>query len=243
MVVLIAVSGPTSSGKSTVVRNLASVFGDKVAVVHQDDFYKPDGELRKVSYDITEADGTTRTLVEDHWDEPEAINFDRLVQCLTEARQLGQLPEWYESQHPAPEEAVTSDLARQLWSRVESDDKAKNDGERNPRVILVDGFMLLHDPAIANLFDIRIFLHASYETLVARRKARPLYVTSGGVMWADPPQYFERVVWPAYENNHQAILNNRHESEGYEPVIKISTENMDVNDMTRHVFDHIAPYL
>lgn len=61
---------------------------------------------------------------------------------------------------------------------------------------------------MTSLLDIRIFLRASRNAALARRKARDGYVTLEG-FWADPPGYVEKVVWPNYVRLHRWLFVQR----------------------------------
>lgn len=57
----------------------------------------------------------------------------------------------------------------------------------------------------ATLIDLKILLHADYETLRERRAHRKGYETTEGY-WKDPPNYFEQLVWPSYLKWNQHLL-------------------------------------
>lgn len=65
--------------------------------------------------------------------------------------------------------------------------------------------MLFHDPKIIKLFDIKIFLRASYDTLKFRRENRAGYQTQE-TFWVDPPGYFDKMVYPAYAKSHKHLF-------------------------------------
>lgn len=67
--------------------------------------------------------------------------------------------------------------------------------------------MLFHEPEIIKLFDVRIFLRASYETLKYRRENRAGYQTQE-TFWVDPPGYFDKMVYPAYAKSHKHLFQD-----------------------------------
>lgn len=85
------------------------------------------------------------------------------------------------------------------------------------RLILVDGFMLFHDPDIIELFDLRIFVKCSKQTLKDRRFKRSGYQTAES-FWLDPPNYFDDVVYPAYSSSHAYLFQNGNVESELDPV-------------------------
>lgn len=73
-------------------------------------------------------------------------------------------------------------------------------------LVVVEGYLLYTNEDIIDLFDVSIFLYASYGTLEKRRASRSTYVTLEG-SWMDPPFYFRDVVWANYLLYNEAILN------------------------------------
>ncbi len=73
------------------------------------------------------------------------------------------------------------------------------------RLLIIDGFLLfpsdLVGPEIPSHLNIKILLRATRRAAKERREARPGYVTLDG-FWADPPGYFNDVVWPNYVEGH-----------------------------------------
>jgi len=67
--------------------------------------------------------------------------------------------------------------------------------------------MLYHDPDIIKLFDVKIFLRASYKTLKHRRENRAGYQTQE-TFWVDPPGYFEKLVYPGYARSHKHLFKD-----------------------------------
>ncbi|KAI8992868.1 P-loop containing nucleoside triphosphate hydrolase protein [Trametes punicea] len=74
--------------------------------------------------------------------------------------------------------------------------------------VLVDGFLLYWHPEVVDKLDVRIFLRVPHDVLKQRRHERHGYHTAEGSLWRDPPNYWEQIVWPAYVEAHQGILEN-----------------------------------
>ncbi|KAJ1836182.1 ribosylnicotinamide kinase [Coemansia sp. RSA 2711] len=73
-VVVIGLSGPSSSGKTTIALNLIKLF-PRTVVIHQDDFYKPDSQI-PINADANIQD----------WDCPEAFDMPKITQAIRSTR-------------------------------------------------------------------------------------------------------------------------------------------------------------
>ncbi|RCK59498.1 Nicotinamide riboside kinase [Candida viswanathii] len=190
-VVLVALGGPSSSGKTTVAKSLRLLLPHNTLLIHLDDFYLTDSEIP-----IDKDTGYQ------NWDCPEAIDFGKFVECIKNFKQ----GVYSDIKSIEPTEA---DL--KLLQLEESDlhSKITECGYKfkQRKIILVDGFMLFHDPDIINLFDVKLFFHAPFETLKHRRESRNGYTTAEG-FWVDPPDYFSKIVFPAYVKSHEYLFKN-----------------------------------
>lgn len=72
---------------------------------------------------------------------------------------------------------------------------------------IIDGSMLYYDPTIRSLFDVKIILRASRETCRQRRFEQPEYKEPGNDFWRTR-DYFERVIWPSYSDEHGPLFEN-----------------------------------
>ncbi len=139
--IIIGIAGGTGSGKSTFTNRLRNEFGDEVAVVYHDNYYKrqddvPFEERKKVNYD-----------------HPDALETDLLVEHLKMLKngQAIDCPVYDYSVHNRSQETV----------HVE------------PRkIILVEGILLLADPRVRDLIDIKIFVEADADERILRRIVR-----------------------------------------------------------------------
>jgi nicotinamide/nicotinate riboside kinase len=194
---LLGISGPSSSGKTTLSRLLRDIFPpSKLFILHLDDFYLTDTEI------------PIRNGIQD-WDCLASINLPQLRQALQHIKQHGTSPSWLESkedQNSVGEHGVSQSVLEDLRGKVRGwfDGNEKWDGKR---MCVVDGFLLFSDEMedIRKLFDVRLFLRTSYETAKRRREARSGYVTLEG-FWEDPPGYVDRVVWPNYVQDHKFLF-------------------------------------
>jgi nicotinamide/nicotinate riboside kinase len=194
---LLGISGPSSSGKTTLSRLLRDIFPpSKLFILHLDDFYLTDAEI------------PVRNGVQD-WDCLESLNLPQLQEALQHIKEHGTSPEWLESkedQNSVGEHGVDEEELQRLRRRVSTwlAGKAQWEGRR---ICIVDGFLLFSEDMkdIRSLFDVKLFLRTSYDTAKRRREARSGYVTLEG-FWEDPPGYVDNVVWPNYVQDHRFLF-------------------------------------
>lgn len=189
--ILVGVGGPSSSGKSTVVRILLGLLPNS-SVVHLDDFYLPDSQI-PVSPEWLVAD----------WDCPEALDWAAFKTHLHSLKGTGPGLETREIQS----KEIHSELAlldAEVASLNSVLDALRRQTAQRP-LVFVDGFMLYHDQSVADLFDVKLLFRAPYHVLKARREARPGYNTEEG-FWQDPPDYFDHIVWPNYVKTHGPLF-------------------------------------
>lgn len=194
---LLGISGPSSSGKTTLSRLLRDIFPpSKLFILHLDDFYLTDVEI------------PVRNGVQD-WDCLESLNLTQLREALQHIKQHGTSPQWLQSkedQNSVGKHGVSQKVVQQLRHDVEAWFDG-NEAWRGRRICVVDGFLLFSEEMkdIRSLFDVRLFLRTSYETAKRRREARSGYVTIEG-FWEDPPGYVDQVVWPNYVQDHKFLF-------------------------------------
>lgn len=190
---LIGVSGPSSSGKTTLARLLRDIF-PRAFVLHEDDFYKTDAEI------------PVKNGVAD-WDCLESINLPQLAETLNYIRQHGYAPA-----------AFTSKEDKNSVGKVDVDRVLVEDMKWKasqwmfadvPPIVIIDGFLLYSEEMkeIRDLFDVKLFLWTDHATMKARREARSGYVTLEG-FWEDPPGYVDNVVWPNYAKDHSFLFKD-----------------------------------
>jgi nicotinamide/nicotinate riboside kinase len=191
---LVGLSGPSSSGKTTIARLLRDILPNAF-ILHEDDFYKTDAEIPiNKEHDLAD------------WDCLESINLPALELALTYIKANGSIPsdlESKEDQNSVGQVNVDAALVERLKQKVSTS------GLEHVRVAIVDGFLLYSQDmvAIKDTFDLKLFLRTDYETAKKRREARSGYVTLEG-FWADPPGYVDKIVWPNYVNDHKYLFND-----------------------------------
>lgn len=191
---ILGLSGPSSSGKTTLARLLRSIFPHTL-ILHEDDFYRPEEQL------------PFRNGLRD-WDCAAALDIPSMVKALKYIREKGQLPDWLDSKedrNEVGEHGVSEESISQLKGKVELWVKGPGRaviGEEQKLVVL-DGFLLFGETMqeVRECIDIRIMLRAKFAQAKERREKRSGYVTLEG-FWEDPPGYVEKVVWPGYVEEH-----------------------------------------
>lgn len=184
---LVGIGGPSSSGKTTVAKALHLALAQST-LVHLDDFYFADDQI---PMDLEKN--------VQNWDCSGAIDWTKFKAYIGEVRRTN-------GQNLAME-TLEMDSEIKLSDAEVEEFSAQIRSLSGFHVVLVDGFMLYHDEEILDLFDVKLFFHAPYKILKARREARQGYNTVAG-FWADPPNYFDDIVWPEFEKSHRFLFEN-----------------------------------
>ncbi|KAH8926772.1 P-loop containing nucleoside triphosphate hydrolase protein [Atractiella rhizophila] len=196
--ILVAVGGPSCSGKTTLSKHLARIIPN-CQILHQDDFAPPADKL-PIHPILNVAD----------WDHPDgAIEWPRMRSTLKELKESGQFPDNHKShdylneQIPVP---ISEDVVSH-WKNVFSSSLANDTS-----IVIADGFLLYYDSICNSFWDLRIFVREDEEVLKKRRDDRNGYYTAvlgdclEGEYWKDPPEYWSEIVWPAYLLAHQHMF-------------------------------------
>lgn len=131
---LIGIAGGSASGKTRVAQSLLKELeaSNNIVVVSQDNFYKSLGaEDSKLAF----ADNF-------NFDEPSAFDYDLLEQCIRDLKDCKsvQIPNYSFTLHER------TDKRTNLYGAT---------------VVIVEGLFTLFDPAVRNLFDLKIFVEVS----------------------------------------------------------------------------------
>ena len=191
---VLGISGPSSSGKTTLARLLRDIYPNAF-ILHEDDFYKTDAEIPKAKSNPDLKD----------WDCLEAIDLPALEEVLNFIRREGM---------PPPEFVSKED--KNSVGKVDIDAKVIEELHWNcskwmfqdvPPICIIDGFLLYSEKmrSIRDVFDVKLFLRTDYATAKHRRENRTGYVTLEG-FWEDPPGYVDQVVWPNYVKDHAFLF-------------------------------------
>ncbi|KAH7149877.1 P-loop containing nucleoside triphosphate hydrolase protein [Dactylonectria estremocensis] len=189
---VVAISGCSSSGKTTLARLLRDIF-PHTFILHEDDFYRPEEELPS-------KDGLL------DWDCAESLDIPSMAESLAYIRKHAAFPPTLDSkedQNSIGKCPVSDATIEAQKAKVAAAIPASHPLRSSLRLCVLDGF-LLYSPAMAAIqpsLDIKLFLRASHARARARREARDGYVTLEG-FWADPPGYVDKIVWPNYVKEH-----------------------------------------
>ena len=141
---IIGIAGGTGSGKTTVVDQIMNELpSDEVCVISQDSYYKATDNL---TYE-------ERTKI--NFDHPRAIDFDLLIQQISELKQ-GKV------------------IEQPIYSFV-THNRTKDTVKTHPRkVVVVEGILIFNSEELRNLFDIKVFVHADADERLIRRVRRDI---------------------------------------------------------------------
>ncbi|KAI6788411.1 P-loop containing nucleoside triphosphate hydrolase protein [Hortaea werneckii] len=192
--ILVGISGPSSSGKTTLARLLRDVLPNAF-ILHEDDFYKDDSQIPQHATGVAD------------WDCLGALDLPSLESALRHIKTHGSPPPDFVSKEDKNsvgqvdvEHTVVDDLT---WRA------SKWMFQNVPPVAIIDGFLLYSEDmkGIRDLFDVKLFLKTDFATTKQRRENRSGYVTLQG-FWEDPPDYVPNVVWPNYVKDHAFLFHD-----------------------------------
>jgi len=141
---IIGIAGGTGCGKTTVVNQIINELPNEEVGVISQDSYYND--LSHLSYD-------ERTKI--NFDHPRAIDFELLVAHLADLRAGKPIlqPVYSFSKHNRTEDTIRT----------------------HPRkVMIVEGILILTNPVLREMFDIKIFVHADSDERLIRRLKRDI---------------------------------------------------------------------
>ncbi|KAF2762181.1 P-loop containing nucleoside triphosphate hydrolase protein [Pseudovirgaria hyperparasitica] len=204
--ILLGISGPSSSGKTTLSRLVRTILPSSF-ILHLDDFYLTDAEI------------PIRNGVQD-WDCIESLDLTTFEDSLRYIKEHGQSPPDLvskEDQNAVGESGVSAEAVEQWKSVVRENEQWQKllglnislTGSGEVRVAIIDGFLLYAESmrTIRELFDVKLFLPTTKALTKRRREARQGYVTIEG-FWEDPPGYVDDIVWPNYVRDHEFLFRN-----------------------------------
>src|SRR5690554_5423939 len=143
---ILGITGGTGSGKTTVVEQIVSQL--------------PQGEVCVISQDSYYHDTSHLTMEERNninFDHPQAIDFELLVSHLKELRK-------------------GNPFEQPVYSFVEHNRTGETVTTYPKKVIIVEGILILANPEIRDMFDIKIFVHADSDERLIRRLKRDIAV-------------------------------------------------------------------
>ncbi|KAL8674732.1 MAG: hypothetical protein Q9168_000890 [Polycauliona sp. 1 TL-2023] len=199
--IVVALSGLSSTGKSTIASHLPIIFPPPsyiLTVLHADDFYKPQTELpyREGLLD---------------WDCPQSLDWPRIEAAVRKWSNGLDIAEGTVNPQPQQSDAATTEnngITKALLEHLRAGGAPGPAGQAPRRILVLDGF-LLFTPSVpasfVSLLDLKILLRAPYTDAKRRRESRSGYVTMEG-WWEDPPGYFDKVVWTNYVEENKGFF-------------------------------------
>ena len=141
---IIGIGGGTGSGKTTVVDQIVSDFPEGQVTVISQDSYYKD---------LSHLSMADRTRV--NFDHPNAIDFHLLCEHLRELKE-------------------GRNVLQPVYSFVAHNRIDKTVLTTPTKVLVVEGILILTDPVIRDLFDIKVFVHADSDERLIRRLKRDI---------------------------------------------------------------------
>lgn len=141
---IIGIAGGTGSGKTTVVQQIMNELPDTEVGIISQDSYYKATD--NLSFD-------ERTLI--NFDHPRSIDFELLVQHLKELK-------------------AGKTIQQPIYSFVKHN-RTKDYVTTHPRkVMIVEGILILSNPELRDMFDIKVFVHADSDERLIRRLKRDI---------------------------------------------------------------------
>ncbi|KAI0734182.1 armadillo/beta-catenin/plakoglobin [Fomitopsis betulina] len=168
---VIGIAGGSASGKTHVARRIVQALGSipTVVIMSQDSFYKKHTEEQVRLANQSRFD----------FDHPDAIDMESFASCLADLKACRQtnIPIYSFTEHQR------LDKTKYLYGAA---------------VIITEGILALHDPALRALYDLKIFVQCDSDLMLARRIKRD--VTERGRSVDGILEQYLRYVKPAYDH-------------------------------------------
>ncbi len=140
--IFIGISGGSGSGKSTLCTSLLNKYPEQIGLIQLDDYFK------KKEY-VPEYNGFN------NWDHPDALRLDKLYQDLLDFKEG---------------KSVWIDTKNERLNPEYKETKERISVEFQPKqIVLVEGYLVLHDLRIRELFETSIWLDIDQEESWKRR--------------------------------------------------------------------------
>ena len=141
---IIGIAGGTGSGKTTVVQQIVEELPKDEVCIISQDSYYHD--TSELSYD---------ERVKINFDHPKAIDFELLVEHLKKLRK-------------------GNSIEQPVYSFVEHNRTKETLKTIPKKVVIVEGILILTNPSLRELFDIKLFVHADSDERLIRRLKRDI---------------------------------------------------------------------
>jgi uridine kinase len=140
--IFIGISGGSGAGKSTLCTSLLNKYPDQIGLIQLDDYFK------KAEF-VPEYNNFK------NWDHPDALRLDQLHQDLLDLQEEKTVKIWTKNERLNPDYKKTD-------KRIEVEFEPKP-------IMLIEGYLVLHDPRIRELFETSIWLDIDQEESWKRR--------------------------------------------------------------------------
>eukprot|EP00928_Gymnodinium_smaydae_P023539 TRINITY_DN19387_c0_g1_i1.p1 TRINITY_DN19387_c0_g1~~TRINITY_DN19387_c0_g1_i1.p1 ORF type:complete len:439 (-),score=73.87 TRINITY_DN19387_c0_g1_i1:59-1342(-) len=183
-VYFVGVCGPSGSGKTTLARSLAIELGSPVKPIGMDWFLNPKWMPVDPKFG------------EKNWETPDGVDFARL------ASELHALAETLRAAPQVPSELL---VGGRFGEDVVQPERRGQALGADSIAVVVEGFLLFYDEALAKDFRVKFWLEADCEVCLQRRQKR------GRKRARNPDaasRWFREQVWEHYERNRPAQLRN-----------------------------------
>lgn len=141
---IIGIAGGSGSGKTTITERLVEAFGNQVAVIRHDDYYKAQTEK------------PMEERVKQNYDCPDAFDTDLMAEHISALRK-----------------GESIDCPVYDYMVHDRSDKVR---KIDPRpVLIIDGILVLAEPALRDLMDIKIFVDTDADIRILRRIRRDVH--------------------------------------------------------------------
>ena len=141
---IIGIAGGTGCGKTTVVNQIVDELRNDEVEVISQDSYYKD--TSHLSYD---------ERVKINFDHPSSIDFDLLIQHLKELKK-------------------GNTVNQPVYSFVEHNRTGETVKTQPRKVVIIEGILILTNPELRDMFDIKIFVHADSDERLIRRLKRDI---------------------------------------------------------------------
>ncbi|ODN99204.1 hypothetical protein I350_07363 [Cryptococcus amylolentus CBS 6273] len=202
-VVLIGIGGASCSGKTLLAKHISQALPQNAIIIHQDDFCPP---ADQVPYSKEYPD------LQD-WDDPSScILWQELQGFLAKVRQTGRVEDHSSHDHLNKQNKIPIDQV--VFERWAEAFRSLDAEQRQKGVeliwVIVDGFVLYWDKIDGSSARL-MFSNASpilrYDDRHRLNLATDPDDAAEGGVWTDPPDYFDKIVWPGYLKAHSHVLD------------------------------------
>jgi nicotinamide/nicotinate riboside kinase len=198
---IIGLSGPSSSGKTTLAYLLQRIFPNAAFILHADDFCKEFDDIPTVN-GYLDCDG------------PDAIDFLRMAQVLDHMKSHDGIPpedfkSWQDDVFPGQDEKALRTVPTAVIQSLRSEVSQSGLDFSSTKLVILDGFLLFRNPEIRRRLDLKLFFRLSHDVAKERRFRRQGYGADArpDEFWKTE-DYFEKMVWRCYREQHAFMFRD-----------------------------------